>query len=184
LGDSGSSAGNGGAVTFCAAGTSWRFAAIKGLVASGTANTTGAISFQNRADSSDATLTERMRIDSAGRITVNNSIGFGYGAGSGGTVTQATSKSTAVTLNKPSGQITMHNAALAAGTTVGFTCNNSTVTTTDVVAASFSGAFAFNYQVWTRSDNGSVSIYVRNISAGSLSEAVVINFCVLKGSAA
>jgi hypothetical protein len=42
----------------------------------------------------------------------------GYITGEGGTVAQATSKATAVTLNKKCGQITMHNASLAADTTV------------------------------------------------------------------
>ena len=39
----------------------------------------------------------------------------------GGTVTQATNKSTGVTLNTESGQITMNNAQLDAGTEVTFT---------------------------------------------------------------
>ena len=42
--------------------------------------------------------------------------GIGYAAGAGGTVTQATNKSTTVVLNKTTGQITMNAASLAAGT--------------------------------------------------------------------
>ena len=43
------------------------------------------------------------------------SAGKAIGYVSGGAVTQATSKSTGVTLNKPCGAITTHNAALADG---------------------------------------------------------------------
>jgi hypothetical protein len=58
--------------------------------------------------------------------------GMGYASGTGGTVTQLTSKSTAVALNKLCGQITMHNAALAAGARVSFVVTNSTVGASDV----------------------------------------------------
>jgi hypothetical protein len=58
---------------------------------------------------------------------------IGYASGAQGTVTQITSKSTGVTLNKSSGQITMNNASLAAGTTVLFTLTNSTLSAKDVL---------------------------------------------------
>jgi hypothetical protein len=57
----------------------------------------------------------------------------GYVAGEGGTVTQATSKSTGVTLSKKCGQITMNAAALAADTTVTFTLTNTEVVATDII---------------------------------------------------
>jgi hypothetical protein len=66
---------------------------------------------------------------------------FEIGAGSligptdGGTVTQATNKSTGVTLNTESGQITMNNAALADAAEVSFTVTNSKIAATDVVVA-------------------------------------------------
>ena len=65
---------------------------------------------------------ERLRITSGGNVLVTSPAGLGYGPGAGGTVTQATSKSTAVTLNKPSGQITMHNGSLGAGASAMFNC--------------------------------------------------------------
>jgi hypothetical protein len=46
---------------------------------------------------------------------------IGYTAAAQGTVTQATSKSTAVTLNKPAGRITMDAASLATATNATFT---------------------------------------------------------------
>lgn len=106
---------------------------------------------------------------------------LGYTADASGTVTQQTSKSTAVTLNKSAGQITTNNAALANATNVTFTLNNSTITAKDVVILSVaSGATAGGYNCWISSKAaGSCTITLRNISGGSLSEAVVINFAVL-----
>jgi hypothetical protein len=105
----------------------------------------------------------------------------GYITGEGGTVTQATSKSTAVTLNKKCGQITMHNASLAADTTVSFTLTNSTLVATDLLVLNHvSGGTAGSYLLNAQAAAGSASVNVRNITAGSLGEAIVIGFAVVK----
>lgn len=107
---------------------------------------------------------------------------IGYSAAAQGTVTQATSKSTAVTLNKSAGRITMNNASLATATNATFTLNNSTISANDAVILTISGgqATAGSYNVFANSlTAGSVSITLRNISGGSLSEAVVINFAII-----
>jgi len=106
---------------------------------------------------------------------------FGYTAAAQGTVTQATSKSTAVTLNKAAGQITMNNAALAGATNVTFTLNNSLISVNDIVILNIAAdATAGSYNCWVSGlSAGSVSITVRNISGGSLSEAVVLNFALV-----
>jgi hypothetical protein len=106
--------------------------------------------------------------------------------GPGGTVTQATSKSTAVTLNRPSGQITLHNAALAATTSVGFTLNNSEIDANDHVTICIaSGATANSYVVGVDAvAAGSCHVHLRNISAGSLGEALVLNFVVISNNPA
>ena len=125
---------------------------------------------------------EAVNIDANGVMLIRKSAGgIGYGSGSGGTVTQATSKSTAVTLNRPSGQITMNAAALAANTEVGFTLNNSLLTATDIVMVQINNAG--NYQVRaTDQAAGSVVIRVRNLTAGSLSDSPLINFAIIKGA--
>ena len=131
--------------------------------------------------------TERLRIDTTGNVLVTSAAGLGYGTGSGGTATQATSKSTAVTLNKPTGQITMNNAALAANTTVAFVFNNSLLATTDTIILSIQGGVVSGaaYNVWvTNINSGACGIAVRNISAGTLSEQLVINFAVIRGASA
>lgn len=112
---------------------------------------------------------------------------LGYGTGSGGTVTQLTSKATAVTLNTPSGVITMNNAALLTATTVLFQVLNTRVLANDVIAISI-GAFTgngYSYNAWVFSVSaGSFYIALRNISAGSLSDAVTINYVILRCSTA
>jgi hypothetical protein len=107
---------------------------------------------------------------------------IGYTAAAQGTVTQATDKSTAVTLNKPAGRITMNAASLATATNATFTLNNSFISANDTVILTISGGQATpgSYNVFANNlSAGSVSISLRNISGGSLSEAVVINFAVL-----
>ncbi len=58
--------------------------------------------------------------------------GLGYGAGAGGAVTQATSRTTGVTLNKVCGAITLVSAA-GSPTFAAFTVTNSAVAATDVI---------------------------------------------------
>jgi hypothetical protein len=132
---------------------------------------------------------ELMRLTSANVVTVAGNLlangatsVLGYGTGSGGTVTQATSKATGVTLNKSNGQIVMNAAALAANTSVAFTLTNSTIAATDVVCVTIaSGATSLAYITQVQATAaGSCSIALRNISAGSLSQAVALNFAVLK----
>ncbi|MPZ70944.1 MAG: hypothetical protein GEU71_15685 [Actinobacteria bacterium] len=103
----------------------------------------------------------------------------------GGAVTQLTNKSTGVTLNTHSGQITMNAAELAAAAEATFTVTNSTIAATDVVivnhaSAGTGGAYAVGI---TAVAAGSFDITVTNLSAGALSEAIVINFVVIHGAA-
>jgi len=107
---------------------------------------------------------------------------IGYTAAAQGTVTQATSKSTAVTLNKPAGRITMNAEALATATNATFTLNNSFISANDTVILTISGGQTTpgSYNVFANAlAAGSVSISLRNISGGTLSEAVVINFAII-----
>ena len=110
------------------------------------------------------------------------SAGIGYATGAGGTVTQATSKATGVTLNKVCGAVTMNAAALLAATSVSFTLTNSSIAATDVVIVNIaSGATAGSYTIDVDAvAAGSCRIHVRNVSAVSLSEALVLNVAVIK----
>jgi hypothetical protein len=107
---------------------------------------------------------------------------IGYTAAAQGTVTQATDKSTAVTLNKPAGRITMNGASLNTATNATFTLNNSFISANDTVILTISGGQTTpgSYNVFANAlAAGSVSISLRNISGGTLSEAVVINFAII-----
>ena len=107
----------------------------------------------------------------------------GYITGEGGTVTQSTNKSTAVTLNKKCGQITMNAASLAADTVVTFVLTNSTIVATDLLVLNHdAGGTAGSYLLNAQCAAGSVSINVRNVTAGALAEAIVIGFAVIKAS--
>jgi hypothetical protein len=109
----------------------------------------------------------------------------GYATGSGGVVTQITSKATGVTLSKSTGQITLDAAALAASTTVSFTLTNTVIEAGDILVMNhISGGTAGSYLLNAQSAAGSASINVRNISLGSLSEAIVIAFAVIKAVSA
>ena len=96
-------------------------------------------------------------------------------------VTQVTSKSTAVTLNKPCGAITMHNAALAGGASVGFTVTNSVVGANDIpIVRAWNNA---NYRVDVLfATAGAFGVNITNMTAGSLSEAFTLHFAIIKGS--
>ena len=107
---------------------------------------------------------------------------IGYAAAAQGAVTQLTSKSTAVTMNASAGVITMNNASLATATNATFILNNSTITSKDAVILTISGGQTTpgSYNVFANAiAAGSVSITLRNISGGSLSEAIVINFAIV-----
>ena len=107
---------------------------------------------------------------------------IGYAATAQSTVTQLTDKSTGVTINASAGQITMSNAALTATTNVAFTMTNNKISAKDLVIVNVAGGVASNvtYNCWVSGHTaGSCAFVLRNISAGSLSEAVVLNFAVI-----
>lgn len=131
-------------------------------------------------------LSSTKGITGLGAVTSTSATGgIGYAAGAGGTVTQATSKSTEVTLNTVSGQITMNAAALAAATIVSFTLTDSAIGANDVLVLNHvSGGTPGSYTLNARAAAGSATIDVRNNTTGSLSEAIVIGFAVIKGAVA
>ena len=136
----------------------------------------------------------RFQVTKAGAVTAASSIrstsssaGVGYATGAGGAVTQLTSKSTGVTLDKICGTITMDAATLAHQTPVSFTLTNSAIAATDVVVVSVkSGGTAGAYLVSAGAvAAGSCSITLFNCqTSGNLSEAVVLSFAVIKAVAA
>lgn len=108
---------------------------------------------------------------------------IGYTTAAQGAVTQATSKSTGVTLNQSMGRITMNNASLAGGAAVAFTLTNSLISAKDCMIVNVSsGGTSGAYTAYTNTlVAGSAEISLRNLTGGALAEAVVINFALIHG---
>ena len=125
-------------------------------------------------------------IDTTGNsLHINPSGALGYGTGAGGTVTQLTSKSTAVTLNKPTGFIGMSIGSLAAGASATFTFNNSLLAgseTLNIVIYSDSIATQGSYRLTWSIKPSLVYITLTNQSASALNEAPLLNFTIIKGA--
>jgi hypothetical protein len=111
---------------------------------------------------------------------------IGYKTGAGGAVTQQTDKGTGVTLSKVTGTITTDNAALAAAAEVTFTVTNTEVAIGDTIVLSIqSGGTSGEYLAHvTDVGAGVFDITLANMSASSASDAVLINFAVIKAVSA
>lgn len=179
----------GGGLTF--SGTTLTVGALtpSSIAATG-AVTASNLSGTNTGDETSATILSKVsasNITTSGSILSSGAAGIGYTTGAGGTVTQTTSKATAVTLNKTAGAITLSTAALAANAVVSFTLTNSKIGPDDDVRVWVKGGntAAATYRSWAEgSASGSRLILLQNISGGSLSEAVVLGFAVIKGAIA
>lgn len=117
---------------------------------------------------------------------------MGYPTGTGGTVTQATSRTTGVTLNKITGEIVLFAVGIAGHEVDEFVLTNNTIEANDVVMICIKngGSLAagtrkyYVTQVHTVAA-GSCTISVGNINNGAItSESPVIQFVVLKGAVA
>lgn len=138
---------------------------VSGTVTGGNVITAGAVSATGSITSSGATA------------------GIGYRTGAGGTVTQLTSKSTPVTLNTITGEITMNAALLGGDATVSFILNNTAVANTDViilnqVGGGNIGEYAFNGAC----NAGNATISVHNMTNTNRSDAIVLRFAVIKAA--
>ena len=121
-------------------------------------------------------------LTATGVIASTGTAGVGYATGAGGTVTQGTSRTTGVTLNKTTGEITLFSAAGSA-TAATFTVTNSTVAATDVIILNQkSGTDLYDLMV-TAVAAGSFNITFRT-TGGTTTETPVFNFAVIKGVAA
>lgn len=126
-------------------------------------------------------------VDVTGSIAATTSIlssgasgGVGYTTGAGGTVTQLTSRTTGVTINKASGAITLVSAA---GSTSWqkFTVTNSAVAATDVIVVNQkSGTDSYMTHV-TRVAAGAFDVIFAT-TGGTTTEQPVFNFAVVKGA--
>ena len=108
---------------------------------------------------------------------------LGYCSCAFGEVTQLTSKTTDVTLNTPTGRITMDDAALNNNAVARFTMNNTSIGQNDVVIINIkaNGSTPEAYIAFVADiGTGYVDIAVWNRSGGQLSENIDINFSVIR----
>jgi hypothetical protein len=114
----------------------------------------------------------------AGDVLIFSTGGLGYTTGSGGAITQATSRTTGVTLNKTNGAITLVSAAGSA-TYQSFTVTNSTVAATDTIIVNQKSGTDL-YEVFiTAVAAGSFRITYRT-TGGTTTEQPVFNFAIIK----
>lgn len=119
--------------------------------------------------------------DSSGNLLlVSGTGGLGYGTGSGGTVIQATSKTTGVTLNKPTGIITTSNSSLASNAVAKFAINNTIIGSLDTISFSLEN-FGDYYTISHQVVSSGCWVFLKNIDTIARSDAVSINFTIIKG---
>lgn len=107
--------------------------------------------------------------------------GIGYATGCGGAVTQTTGRTTGVTLDKPTGAITLVSAAGSA-TWQSFTVTNNTVAATDTVVVSQKSGTDLYMIFVTAVAAGSFRISFAT-TGGTTTEQPVFNFAVIKAVA-
>jgi hypothetical protein len=186
VGTAGSPVVNGGALGTPSSGTLTNATGLPAAGVTGTALVAAAIGTTVQAYDADTAKLDVAQAFTAAQTfpaghQTTGAVLFGYGTGAGDTVTQLTNKSTAVTLNKPCGQIITNNANLAAGFSVAFVLNNSLIAATDTVVTTSSGTLGGNYRIDAYNvAAGSVVIRILSVSGSPLTDAIPINFAVIK----
>lgn len=113
-------------------------------------------------------------------ILSQGTLGYAAGLGVGGSVTQATSRATTVTINKMCGEILTATDSLAGGGTTNFLVNNSHVEETDLVLV-FCQSHATTFFGWASiAAAGSFYIAYTNRSGTAATAQAVFTFIVLK----
>jgi len=141
-------------------------------------STTGAVT----TTSTIGPATSVTSLTATGAITSTGTGGIGYATGAGGAVTQGTSRTTGVTLNKRCGAITMFTAAGSA-TAASFTVTNSTIGANDVIILNQASGTNLYVLLVTAVAAGSFTVTFYT-TGGTASDAPVINFAVIDGVAA
>ena len=150
---------------------------VTGNIASGNIGTVGIASIGT------VSATGNVTVAGTAGISLTSTGTMGYSTGAGGTIAQSGNKTQTVILNKPSGEITMQNTSLAASTAVSFTLTNSTIATRDLLLINLvGGGTPGAYFYGSNCTTGSAVITVRNLTAGPLSESLVLRFAVIKGA--
>ena len=128
-----------------------------------------------------------VELDVTGAITASGIVSADeWQTTGGGTVTQLTDKATGFSEDNTTGVITMDNASLAAGVEVVSVFTNSTINATSVVIVNHAASGAGNAEDYLITvgevASGSCEITLSNLSGGSTTDAIDINFVVIGGA--
>lgn len=146
----------------------------------------------NTVSSTDTNGNILLTPNGTGQVLATKAFGYG-GSGVGGTVTQATSRTTGVTLDKLTGEITLFAGSISGHEADEFTLTNSTIGANDVVVVCFKSGCAVGtrkyYQIHVVAvAAGSCVISVGNIDNATIpttgTESPVVQFSVIKGAVA
>lgn len=125
-----------------------------------------------------------MQRTAAGILAMTTGKGIGYGTGLGGTVTQATSRSTAVTINTVCGVINTNTTSIANLAYATFTVNNSLVAATDVVIVNLASTPTNQVPCTVQGVSpGSFGITYQNVTGSAQTTSYAINFAIIKAVA-
>jgi len=175
----------------------------KGCIFLDTDATSGSVMFLNEGSKTSANFNPFATEIAAGDLAITGTLtttdgmtssgstgtGIGYATGAGGAVTQITTRSTGVTLNKLAGTITTDTTSLAAEGTADFIVTNTTVAIGDVVVVSVQSGSNSGGTIVSVSTVAAGSFTVRvhngNVAAGTAETgAIKINFAVIKAVSA
>ena len=124
---------------------------------------------------------KQVQVTTTGDLLLFGAGGIGYATGTGGAITQLTSRTTGVTLGKTNGSITLFSTTATLGTFTSFTVTNSTVTATDTVIVNMKSGSADSYIVTVSAvATGSFRVQIYNVVDVLVAEAPVLNFSVIK----
>jgi hypothetical protein len=106
---------------------------------------------------------------------------LGYSASKFSTVTQQNNKTTGVTINTPSGQITTANAQMAPSANAVFVVTCSAVSVRDAVVANVgSGGTLGAYNVFVAAiADGSFTLELKNVTNNAYSEVIKLNYIII-----
>lgn len=119
----------------------------------------------------------------AGLLFIGPKSPFGYGTGAGGSVTQGTNKTTAITLNTTTGLITWATGSLAGyAATSSATWTNSALTSYSVVAFTQTSGTLGAYKFHAKCSAGTAQLCITNLTSAAINEVVQAQFVVFNGA--
>lgn len=126
-----------------------------------------------------------LSVDLNGSLLLNGTVGLlGYGAGSGASVTQLTSLTTAVTVTggRPTWRVTTFSGSIGAGASATFVVNNSLITSGTMVLAQGVGINTGILVEVFHSGAGACTVVLTNRTGGSIGGPFSLNFALQRMS--